>query len=196
MLPVPPRPVSWSFGRRGFSGVEAFGADTEWFLAQSPQLWVRKFPADRGTAVRIASGVAQLLLPEWRAARPNDSVPVRAVEVALANPDGSDAGLRQHARALAKACGESRRRSLGYEHRIAEAARALANAAAAISDEAALEAVGEALAKVEDHLLYKLSVAGVYGKEAEVRGQMLRRAVEASVASAEHDATPDRGGTN
>jgi hypothetical protein len=164
----------------GFSGVEAFGTNYEWFLTQPPRFWVGKFPADRVTAVRIAATVAELVLPEWRTARPGDTVPVRAVRAALADPAGSDDGLRRHARTLAKACGDSRRRSLGYEHRIAEAARSLANAAAAGSDEAAMEAVGEALAKVEEHLLYKLAVAGVYGKEAVVRAQMLRQALEAT----------------
>ena len=48
--------------------VEAFGADTEWFLIQPPRLWVSRFPADRAAAVRIAAGVAELVLPEWRAA--------------------------------------------------------------------------------------------------------------------------------
>ena len=160
--------------------MQAFGTDSEWFLTQPARLWVGKFPADRATAVRIAASVAELVLPEWRAAQPGDTVPLRAVEAALSDPVGSDDGLRRHARALAKGCGASRRRSLGYEHRIAEAARAPANAAAAGSDDAAMEAVGEALAKVEEHLLYKLAVAGVYGKEAEVRAQMLRHAVEAS----------------
>jgi hypothetical protein len=43
-----------------------------------------------------------------------------------------------------------------------------------------LEAVGEALSKVDEHLLDKLEVAGVYGKEADVRAQMLRQALEAT----------------
>ena len=45
--------------------------------------------------------------------------------------------------------------------------------AAPSTDVAAMEAVGEALAKVEEHLLYRLAVTGIYHKEAEVRGQML-----------------------
>lgn len=160
--------------------MDAFGTDSEWFLTQPARSWVGRFPADRATAVRIAARVVELVLPEWRAARPGDTAPVRAVKAALADPAGSDDGLRRHARTLAKACSDSRRRSLGFEHHIAEAARALAHAAAAASDEAAMEAVGEALAKVEEHLLYKLAVAGVYRKEAEVRAQMLRQAVEAT----------------
>lgn len=174
--------------------MEAFGVDTSWYLAHPATAWVARMPDDRATAVRVAAGVIELVLPEWRAARPQDTVPLRAVEAALSDSSGADAGLRQHAKALAKACGESRRRSLGYEHRIAEAARALANAAAASSDAAAMEAVAESLGKVEEHLLYRLAVAGVYGREAEVRGQMLRQALAVGRPDAEPGAAPDRRG--
>ena len=50
--------------------MEAFGTDTEWFLGQPSRLWVNRFPADRATAVRIAAGVAELVLPEWRRGPP------------------------------------------------------------------------------------------------------------------------------
>jgi hypothetical protein len=160
--------------------VDKFGTESGWFLTHPSKMWLDRLPVDRADAVRIAVAVIDLVLPEWRAARPGDTVPLRAVEAANSNPRGTDSDLRKHARALAKGCTESRRRSLGYEHRIAEAARALASAAAAASESAAMEAVGEALEKVEEHLLYRFAVAGVYGKEADVRGQMLRRVVEAS----------------
>jgi hypothetical protein len=157
--------------------VETFGTETEWFLAHPAREWTARLPDDRAGAVRMMAGVMELVLPEWRTARPQDTVPLRAVDAALSDPLGENVGMRQHAKALAKACGESRRRSMGYEHRIAEAARALANAATASSSSAAMEAIAEALGKVEEHLLYRLAVAGVYGREAEVRGQMLGQAV-------------------
>ena len=80
--------------------------------------------------------------------------------------------------ALAKGCSESRKRSLGYEHRIAEAARALATATTKTSDSAVLEAIGEALQKVEEHLLFRFAVAAKYGMEEEVRNRMLQKIVE------------------
>jgi hypothetical protein len=67
----------------------------------------------------------------------------------------------------------------------------LANAAAASTDAVAMDAVGEALAKVEEHLLHRLAVAGIYGKEVEVRGQMLRRALEACDAEAKPAQAPE-----
>jgi hypothetical protein len=161
----------------GLYVVEQFDAESQWYLDHPAKEWVERMAPERAVAIRMAANVAELVLPEWRTARPQDTVPLRAVEAALNDPTGEDAGLRQHAKALAKACGESRRRSMGYEHRIAEAARALANAAAASTEAAAMEAVAEALDKMEEHLLYRLAVAGVYGMEAEVRGQMLRQAL-------------------
>ena len=173
--------------------MEAFGTDTDWYLAHPATAWTARMPDDRAAAVRMAAGVMELVLPEWRTARPQDAVPLRAVEAALSDPSGADAGLRLHAKALAKGCGESRRRSMGFEHRIAEAARALANAAAASSDAAAMEAVAEALGKVEEHLLYRLAVAGVYGRVVEVRGHMLRRALTVGSPDAEPGSVLSRG---
>lgn len=89
-----------------------------------------------------------------------------------------------HARALAKACTASRERSMGYEHRIAEAARAVALASAATSDASATDAVAEALAKVEEHALYAFSVVGTYGKERAVREEILNRIGSVAAAAA------------
>lgn len=158
--------------------------ETDWFLSHPPKLWPPRLRVDRADAVRFAVAVMELVLPEWRAARPGDEVPLRAVEVAMADPGGIDRGLRQHARVLARGCTESRRRSLGYEHRIAEAARSLAAALAADSDTRAIEEAAETLQKVEEHLLYTFAVAAVYGREAEVRARMLRCAVEAGILQA------------
>ena len=64
---------------------------------------------------------------------------------------------------------------MGYEHAIAEAARAVALASAATSDADAADSVAEALAKVEEHAVYAFSVEGIYGKECAVREEMLNR---------------------
>ena len=64
---------------------------------------------------------------------------------------------------------------MGYEHRIAGAARAVALASAATSDAGATESVAEALAGVEEHALYAFAVVGTYGKERAVREEMLNR---------------------
>ncbi len=107
---------------------------------------------------------------------------MRAVEAAerlLASPTEN---LRSHARAVAKACTKSRRDSLGYEHRIAEAARALALAAAADpKTKSRVNKAIEAMALCEEHALYRFAVAGVYDKEEEVRGQILSVVLKVAV---------------
>jgi hypothetical protein len=161
-----------NFGDLGLS------AEANWFIEQEPGVWMQHLHCDRDTAVRIAVAVVDLILPEWKENHPEDTTPLRAVDAARKNPSTENQDLRKHAKSLAKACGDSRRRSMGYYHRIAEAARAVANAASASTDSAAVEAVSEALSKTEEHILYQLSVDAVYGKETEVRRNMLFRAVE------------------
>jgi hypothetical protein len=66
---------------------------------------------------------------------------------------------------------------MGYYHRIAEAARAVANAVSASTESAIRSAVAEALDKTEEHILYQYSVDAIYGKEAEVRRTMFAKVI-------------------
>src|SRR5690349_2569147 len=109
-------------------------SDAQWFVERSPREWPPTFRMSRRELVLAAVAAVDWLLPLWQAARASDSAPVRAVEAARSNPIAPTENLRMHARALAKACTASRERSMGYEHRIAEAARAVALASAATSD--------------------------------------------------------------
>lgn len=118
--------------------------------------------------------VVEELLPEWQKAHPQDRQPLRAVEVAKLALESSTHDLRLHARAIAKACAKSRKHSFGYEHRIAEAARALARAATVWpSDSARLRSVIEALACTEEHRRCRFAIAAVYDKDVEVRREIL-----------------------
>jgi hypothetical protein len=67
---------------------------------------------------------------------------------------------------------------MGYYHRIAEAARAVANAVSASTESTIMSAVGEALSKTEEHILCRYAVDAIYGKEAEVRRTMFARIIE------------------
>jgi len=151
-------------------------SDAGWFVDHSPQEWPKQLNLDRRNLVLAAVAAVDWLLPLWQIGESsNDTAPVRAVDTARANPVAPTENLRMHARAVAKACTASRGRSLGYEHRIAEAARAVALASAATSDASAADSVAEAFAKVEEHALYAFSVEAVYGKEHAVREEMLNR---------------------
>jgi hypothetical protein len=150
-------------------------SDAQWFIEHSPREWVHRLNLERRDLVLAAIAAVDWLLPLWQTGRPSDSAPVRAVDVARSHPIAPTENLRMHARALAKACTASRERSMGYEHRIAEAARAVALASAATSDAGTADSVAEAFAKVEEHALYAFAVVGTYGIERAVREEMLNR---------------------
>jgi hypothetical protein len=116
--------------------------------------------------------VKRLLLPEYARERPADRRPERAVAAAEAFLARRTDHARAHAAATAKACTAARRDTLGYQHRLAEAARALATAVTRTSDAAIRDELFAALAHAEDHLRYRHHVAGDYGKDGEVRAQI------------------------
>ena len=123
--------------------------------------------------LRGAVAVVRLLLPKWRAARPKDRRPemaVEAVEEWLARPLPN---LASHASLIAKECTKARSASLGDQHQIAEAARAIAQIPSARTDTAARACSIEALAKAEEYALYRHAIAGIYGKQPEVRHGIL-----------------------
>src|SRR5688572_5189479 len=103
--------------------VDASSIDIKWFEQHEPALWMQRLNCDRDTAVRIAVAVVEMVLPEWQLNHPDDTIPLRAVDAARKHPSTDSDNLRKHAKALVKACGDSRQRSMGYYHRIAEAAR-------------------------------------------------------------------------
>jgi hypothetical protein len=49
----------------------------------------------------------------------------------------------------------------------------------ATSDDVAREAAAEALARTEEHILYRYAVAAIHGKGPDVRREMFDRVVEA-----------------
>jgi hypothetical protein len=121
----------------------------------------------------IAGAVRALLLPIWADAHPGNRQPARAIDAAIACVDGPTENATRHALAIAKACGLERKRTFGYEHRIAEAARALIWSATRVSRESQLEALAEALARIEDELVSRDAVKGVYGHEREHRARII-----------------------
>jgi hypothetical protein len=153
-------------------------ATPEWFVENEPRKWMPQIHCDSDTAVKIAIAVVDLVLPEWQENHPDDTVPVRAVDAAREYLASGQADLRKHAKALSKGCSHSRQRSMGYYHRVAEAARAVANAVSVSTESAIMSAVGEALAKTEEHILYQCSVDAIYDKEAEVRRTIFAKIIE------------------
>ena len=121
----------------------------------------------------VADAVRALVLPRWLAAHPGNRQPARALDAAVACVQRPSENGKLHALAVAKACSKERERTFGYEHRIAESARALAWAAARTGDDARREALAESLGKLEEELVTHDAVAGIYGREREHRARML-----------------------
>lgn len=119
----------------------------------------------RRLLLAVLEVVRGLVLPGWAASRPHDRRLQRAlaaVHAWLAAPSADAAAL---AKCMAKACTAARRDSLGYEHRVAEAARGVAEAVGARD----LRPLFDALVSVEAELQYRLAVDGEYTRAPEVR---------------------------
>ena len=130
---------------------------------------------ERPTA-ELAPIVARLLrssvLPKYTEVHPTDRRPLRAIEAAEAYWKAPSEPRALRAAAVAKACTEARKDTLGGVHRVAEAARALALSATRSSDRARRLDLFEALHTAESELLYREMCAGRHGREAEVRAQL------------------------
>lgn len=99
-----------------------------------------------------AIAVVRSVLPEWTERNPKDGTPPKTVTVVerwLASPS---AELADYAGVMAKACTRSRKATFGHDHRIADAARALGQAAAVKSEGAQRKALVEAIGQAVDHL--------------------------------------------
>lgn len=166
---------------------ESLGSSVPPLLAEMPaKEWVEHLILDRESLIKCAIEVVRLVLPEWAQKQRKDTIPTRAVDAAEAYLRVGTEDARAHARVLSKGCSTSSRRTLGCEHRIAEAARAVANAAIAASDRVMREAVSQALGNTEEHVLYVWAVEGVYDRETEVRQKMAEKIL--SVLKADVDA--------
>jgi len=125
---------------------------------------------DRDRLLRaVIASVRALVLPGWLARRPDDRRPQLAVDAAERWLTAKSPATVGHALAKAKACTAARKDSFGYDHRIAEAARAVASA----TGEHSYRHIWEALRCVEEELLWRLSLAGEYVQEPEVRAAII-----------------------
>ena len=137
--------------------------------------WIERIGhVEHGTFVHaVARAIRVLLLPIWERAHPRNRQIARAIDAATAYIDRPTENAKLHALAIAKACGKERERTFGFEHRTEEAARALIWAATRVSQEARQEALAEALDKIEEELVTRDAVAGVYDREREHRARII-----------------------
>jgi hypothetical protein len=135
---------------------------------------------DRDLLLRAAiEATRALILPEWESKRPDDRRPQDALEATEAWIARKTDDTRAVAKSTATACTAAKNETYGYDHRIPEAARALAWAVTA-KDNANTE-IWEALVNIEQELLARIALVAEYHRVPEARRNLvavLRRVLE------------------
>jgi len=146
---------------------------------------------DRDQLLRaVIAVVRKLVLPEWVARRPDDRRPQLALEATEAWIESKTPDAVANAKATAKACTAARTETYGYDHRVAEAARAVAWSAGAKDN----KFIWEALTVVEEELLARVAIVAEYHRQPQQRRAIvdtLRQALTSAPAPAEVAATSE-----
>lgn len=131
---------------------------------------------DRDLLLRAVIAVTRaLILPEWKSKRPDDRRPELALEAAEAWIEAKTPATIAQAKATAKDCTAARNETFGSDHRIPEAARAIAWAVGAKDN----EHIWDALTAIEAELLARIALVAEYD-----RGPEQRRAIVAALRNA------------
>jgi hypothetical protein len=121
---------------------------------------------DRDEIQRAAiDAVRALILPGWVAKRAEDLRPQRALAATEAWLADKSDDAKAEAKAAAKACTEARNETYGYDHHVADAARAIAWACAAKNH----DDLWDALVAIERELLARIALIGDYQRAPEQR---------------------------
>lgn len=140
---------------------------------------------DRDQVLRAAiEAVRTLLLPQWDSMRPEDKRPHEALDAAEAWIASKTPEAATNAKAKGKACTTARNETFGQDHRVPEAARAIAWSAGAKD----ATDIWDALTAIEGELLARIALIAEYQRAPEQRKALvetLRRVIvpkEESVA--------------
>lgn len=121
---------------------------------------------DRDQLLRaVIEAIRRLILPEWQARRPDDRRPQLALEATEAWIASKTPAAVADAKASAKACTAARNETFGDDHRIPEAARAVAWSAGAQDN----KQIWDALTAVEGELLARIALIAEYHRQPEQR---------------------------
>ncbi len=121
---------------------------------------------DRDLVLRaVLAATRKLLLPEWIALHPDDTRPQAALDAAEAWVNTKSVESIAQAKATAKECTAARGEMFGRDHRVPEAARALAWAAGSKDS----EHLWDALTAVEGELLARIALRAEYERAPEQR---------------------------
>ena len=141
---------------------------------------------DRDQVLRaVIAATRKLLLPEWIALHPDDTRPQAALDAAEAWVGTKSPESIAQAKAAAKDCTAARGELFGRDHRVPEAARALAWSAGAKDS----EHIWDALTAVEGELLARIALRAEYQRAPEQR-RALVEALRSVLVPAEEAAPP------
>jgi hypothetical protein len=146
---------------------------------------------DRDQVLRaVIAAIRTLVLPEWEARRPDDRRPQLALEATEAWIDSKTPATVAQTKATAKECTAARTETFGNDHRVAEAARAVAWAAGAKDN----KHIWEALIAIEQDLLARIAILAEYHRQPEQRRaivEVLRKALTPATESAKPEASTE-----
>jgi hypothetical protein len=121
---------------------------------------------DRDQLLRaLIDATRKLLLAEWKARRPDDVRPQAALEATEAWLTTKSADSLARIKATAKDCTAARGETFGDDHRVPEAARAIAWAAGAKDN----EHIWDALTAIEGELLARITLIAEYHRAPDQR---------------------------
>jgi hypothetical protein len=149
---------------------------------------------DRDQLLRaVISVIRTLLLPEWEGRRPDDRRPQLALEATEGWIESKSPDAAAQVKTTAKACTDARNETFGSDHRVPEAARAVAWGAVAKDN----QHVWEALTATEQELLARIALVAEYHRQPEQRRaivDILRKALrpppDPATAVATNDPVP------
>lgn len=132
---------------------------------------------DRDRVLRGAiEAVRTLLLPQWDSMRPDDKRPHQALDAAEAWLASKTPEAAAEAKATGKACTTARNETFGNDHRVPEAARAIAWSCGAKDS----SDIWDALTAIEGELLARITLIAEYQRAPEQRKALvetLRRVI-------------------
>jgi hypothetical protein len=141
---------------------------------------------DRDQVLRaVIEAVRKLLLPQWDSMRPEDKRPHEALNAAEAWIATKTPEAAANAKAAGKACTTARNETFGNDHRVPEAARAIAWSCGA-KDETD---IWDALTAIEGELLARIALIAEYQRAPEQRKALVETL--RSVIVPKQEAAPD-----
>jgi hypothetical protein len=71
----------------------SIAADPQWFIGAKPETWFAKIVCGQRGAIRIATNVTKVIIPEWIETQPGDKIPLKVIEAVEEATSGITHGI-------------------------------------------------------------------------------------------------------